>query len=376
VGLALGGQIVTADGNGDLRVWPTQDPLLRSNASPGRLLSADRAGHWLALATAFDGIALWDTSSDGFRPMPAPAVTLAPKPDGTPESLAAGIAVDPQGRFLIAGTDGGNVITWPLTSAGAGPASVVSAVPGQDIGHVAVNPAGDVVAAVPVNDGSEVALLRFDATGQLARVGSIPTRNPRGASFSADGTLLAVPRGSAQVEIWSVGDPAHPTLATTIQLASQPVTVAFAPGAAMLAVGEVSGEVPVFDLANPAAPRDAGRHHDARSEVSGLTWSSDGTLLLGSAADGHVWQWDATRQNSPAVASYGGGLGRANDVTFVHDGRQFVATGDTGEVRVWIAGRDDARRHLCVSQGSPLSDAERADWLPGVPALDPCRGVG
>jgi WD40 repeat protein len=252
---------------------------------------------------------------------------------------------------------------------------MVSAVPGQDIGFLAVNPAGDLVAAVPVNGGSEVALLRVDAEGRLTRVGDIPTQSPHGAAFSPDGRLLAVPRGPAQVELWSMTDPGHPSLAATVELASQPSIVAFAPDAPQLAIGELSGEVAIFDLANPAAPYERGRYRDPRSRISGLAWSPDRAWLLASAGDGHVWQWDATKPNSTAVASYSGGLGQANDVSYVHAGGQFVATGETGEVRVWIAGHEDARRHLCASQGSPLSDAERADWLRGVPALDPCRGV-
>ncbi len=370
----LGGRVATVDGDGDLRVWPTQDPLLRTDGSTGYCFSTDKVGHWLALATAFDGIVLWDTSNDGFRRVPAPRVALA-SAEGQKEGVASGVVVDPKGRFLVAGTDAGNVVSWPLTDAGAGTASVVPAVPGQYVGFLAMNPSGTLVAAVPPNDGSEVALLSADADGRLAKVGAIPTRNPQSASFSPDGTLVAVPRSPSALEIWSVVDPGRPQLVASVALRSQPIIVTFAPQQPLLAVGEISGVVTVTDLSTPAVPREVSRYTDSSSEIYGLNWSPDGAWLLGSGGDEGVYQWDATRPGSAAVAFYSGRLGRTNDVTFVHEGRQFVATGDNGDVRSWIAGRDDARRYLCATQGSPLSDKERAEHLRGIPPLDPCRGV-
>jgi WD40 repeat protein len=372
VGQTSDGRIVTADSHGDLRVWPLFDPVLRADGSSGYCFSTDPSGHWLALATANDGILLWDTTGGGFAQKAAPAVSFGKPKASSAETVAAGVGVDPLGRYLLAGTTEGSVISWPLSESGAGAATVKSVIPSQYIGFIAINPRGNLAAAVPVNDGSEIALLRVDEHGAFTKIASLPTRNPQSASFSPDGQLLAIPRTTNAVEIWSVADPAAPKLLNTLQLGAQPVIVSFSPVARMLAAGLMSGEVVVIDLTDPANPKQASSYGDARAEVYGLTWSPDGSVLLGAGGDEHVWQWDTTVPDTPAVASYSSGLGRTNDVVFVHGGRDFVATGDSGGVRAWVAGSGDARQHGCELQGSPLSDAEWSRYLVGITKADPC----
>ncbi len=374
IGVVADGRIVTADTAGDLRVWPLADPVLRKGNS-GYCFASDPSGRWLALGTAFDGLNLWDTRDGQFQRMPDPPVTFPTIPGTIQEQMAAGVGIDPKGRFLLGGTTEGHVVRWPLSDAGAGKPQVLDALPGQYVGFIAMSRDGSLVAASAVNSGTAVVLFTVDEAGQLTKAATIPARTPEAVAISADGTLLAFPNVANEVELWSLADPSAPVKIGSVPTDAQPVIVTFSPVSATLGIGTMSGEVSLWNVTDIASPVVLSRYRDARAEVYGLTFSPDGTAVLGSGGDERVFHWDATQPNSPAVATYDGQFGRTNDVAFVHGGTQFVATGDNGEVRSFTFGREAARRYLCESQGTSLTADEWSRYLTGIPQRDPCEGV-
>jgi WD40 repeat protein/transcriptional regulator with XRE-family HTH domain len=368
----VGGRIVTTNSGGELRVWPVHDPLIRPSGSTGYSFATDRSSRWLALSTAFDGIALWDQTRD-YKAMPTPSVDLGEPVNGQAPTLASGVGLDPDGRFLLAGTSDGRVVTWPLDDSGAGKPTIATAIPDQYIGSLAVSGDRRLVAAVGMNNGTATVLLRADERGQLSRAARLSTEDPYSASFSADSQLLAIPVAGNAVQIWSVTDPDRPALASTISgLPSRPMIATFAPTSRRLAIGMENGEMWVWDLTEASTPRPAIERGDAHGEIYGLNWSPDEQTIIAAGGDEKVWAWPTQGDGTTTILALTGDLGRTHDAVYTNHGTQIAGTGANGHVRIWTATADAAASQVCASRGDPLSTQEWARFLPGIQPVTPC----
>ncbi len=359
----VGNRPVTSSTDGVLRVWQAGNPVLRTGAS-NYVLASDANGRFLADSTQGEGIALWDTSGAWPKPLPSPHPGTA--------TTSSGVGVAPNGNFLVAGTTDGFVLSWPLTSAGAGAVAKVSAFPGSYISYTTVSPDSAVVAAVQYN-GNGILLLRADPTGRLWPASTITSNIPQAASFSPDGALLAVPTVDDAVELWNVRDPAHPSMVGKISdLGTLPTYAAFANHSPLLAIGTDAGRVSVWDVSDPAAPVQRHSYGDPHAAVYSTVFSPDDQTLAVGNGDGLVWAWHLDQADSPAYLALDGDLGRVSDLRFLSGGDRLVAAGDNGTVRLWTANLASARAELCANRGDVLTPDEWARYLPGVAIHDPC----
>ena len=359
----VGGRPVTSGADGVLRVWQAHDPLLRTGSTV-YALSTDRGGRYLAASTISEGQELWDTT--GEEP-----VRLA-DPDSDGRNLSAAVAIAPDAGFLVGGTTDGSVLSWPLTSSGAGRATTTTAFAGSYIGALAISPDSSLVAVLQYT-GTQVALFSATPTGALTLLSTLDTPTPQAVTFSPDGTLLAVPIAGGTVQLWDVGTPAAPVLAGSIDgLDALPTIAAFANHSRTLAVGTDSGEVRLWDLTDPRAPVAKQVFGDPHGGVYGVTFSPDDSVLAAVGGDGLVWAWRLDGATS-AYLSLDGGLGaNTNDVRFIQDGDALVVGGDNGSLRRWTARAETARSQLCANRGDVLTTDEWARFLPGVTPRDPC----
>lgn len=359
----VGDRPVTSSTDGVLRVWQAGNTVLRTGAS-NYVLASDANGRFLADSTQGEGIVLWDTSADWPR--------LLPAPDPGAASTSSGVGVAPNGNFLVAGTVDGSVLSWPLTSAGAGTVRKVGAFPGSYISYTSVAPDSSLVAAVQYN-GNRILLFRADSSGALSPVSTITSNLPQAASFSPDGALLAVPTVDNAVELWNVRDPAHPSLAGKVaDVGALPTYAAFANRSALLAIGTDAGRVSVWDVSDPAVPVQRHSYGDPHAAVYATVFSPDDQTLAAGNGDGLVWAWHLDRPDSTAYLALDGGLGRVSDVRFLSGGARLVAAGDNGTVRLWTADLASAHAELCANRGDVLTPDEWTRYLPGVTAHDPC----
>ncbi len=118
---------------------------------------------------------------------------------------------------------------------------------------------------------------------------------------------------------------------------------AFNADATLLAVGDDSGRVQLFEAKGkplPASPK-------LSSQVNGLAWSPDSRLIAAALKDGdvEVWQTDGTRVHLfPAFQV-------ATTVLFSPDGRWLLAGGQSHGLRVWN-----------VTTGEPVLDGDYVPW--------------
>jgi hypothetical protein len=63
-------------------------------------------------------------------------------------------------------------------------------------------------------------------------------------------------------------------------------------------------------------------------------------------------------------------------VAFSPDGTQLAASSDDGTVHLWSTTPAAARARACASLGQPLTLAQWAAYVPGVPYKAPCGITG
>jgi WD40 repeat protein len=199
-----------------------------------------------------------------------------------------------------------------------------------------------------------IAAYRIDKTpvafstlfGSQALPGTIAVGNATDAAFGGHGQFLALIAGQ-RVNLWSI--PLHAVVATLPPsiLASQ---VAFSPAGAgdLLAIGESTGMVQLWNVSNPRHPLPVATLGGGTGPVEQVAFSADGRLLGSAGWDHQVRLWDITSPGrATPVAVLTAGAGPASSLAFGRDD-QLLATADwDGVVRIWNIG--DPRNPVSLS---------------------------
>lgn len=357
----VGTQPVTSGTDGALRVWQSSNPVLRRGTS-AYAFASDADGRTLAVTTLYDGVALWKVTNGVPRRLPDPDIGGRP--------MSSGLAMAPDGSYLLAGTAEGEVVRWKLGPSGAGVPQVVAEQAGWRIASLALSPDARLVAASEYG-GTRTTLFEVSPQGDLTSLATLDTPAPQSFSFSHDSGLLAV-QADADIQLWDVSAPARPVLVRKLGVPTALVAV-FAHHSRALAVGTVDGDVSVWDVTDPVEPVRQKVLTDLRSGVNGFDFSPDDRVLVAGGGDERAWAWRLDDGDSPdAYLALDGELGRANDVRFLNGGKILAVAGNNGIVRVWRFQVEDARRVLCERRGDPLTPDEWESYLPGVTPTDPC----
>jgi WD40 repeat protein len=328
------------------------------------------------------------------------------------------IAYSPDGALLAVG--GQDVQLWAAAS--------------RELSETMTLPAGTIVNGLAYSpDGALIAIARSDGTTQLLDARTLApvsapfrvttTGNAETVAFSPDGRVLATGADDGTVRLWSVTDPSHPRLLSSVHDSGTYVyTVAFAPDGTTLAAASVDDLTRLWNVANPVSPVLLGKPLGGLASYAiGLAFSPDGTLLaIGSAdetvrlwnvsdparptrvgapltgpagyvwavafspdgktlaagvTDGSVWLWNVADPANPSlIAALTGPDGHVYSVAFTPSGTQLAASSDDGTVHIWDTSPAAAQAAVCSDLGQPLTSREWATYMPGLGYRTPCTG--
>jgi WD40 repeat protein len=441
------------------RLWDVQDPSapepmtsLKAHAFPVTAVAFSPDNHTLAALSDDDTIRLWDVSDtlsvepsigsfkgtardpDGlaFSPdsstvfvssdrdglgvpsAPVELVDVTNRTDPQPMSSLPGstyavqnVAYSPGGRFLATGSADGtvgllNVIT-PL-------AASVSALPsGETVQRALTNttsyqlvaPAAQMTAVGPAEarspDGHLLAIASPDGSLKLSALagsrqqpvasytGHAETRTglalnwmdypivATAAAFSPDGHTLATTSDDGRAVLWDVSNPAKPRQLSAIDFFPNAVIgLAFSPvGHTLATIAADKNTVALWDVANPANPTLLSTLDSHTDVVTAVAFSPDGHVVATGSDDRTARLWDVTDPGQPRQLGdpLTGHSGTVTAVTFSSDGHFLGTYGDDGE-RLWDL------RELAQIEANPLSAAcalthgglDAKSWASYVPA--------
>ncbi|MDO5500285.1 MAG: WD40 repeat domain-containing protein, partial [Propionibacteriaceae bacterium] len=349
------GRLLTGAVDGALRWWPADvAPLLHDTGSVFDLVTDRRS--WVAASRRGATPALFRVGADNIELLPDPAL-----PDGLDPAVAA--AIPDAGDILVSATRTGEIVTWPLGADGAGEPTLSPGV-GAWAGLIAITDDGRHLALTRLR---EAGLVIFERDGQHWRqtqevpgwhhtITTIPGTSLLGSAVE-DGTM----------RIWDLSG--MPREVGWFDPPGVPFTVGASPDGTQLLVAPPTGELLVYDIADPANPTPVAELTSAHATVTSMRFSRDGKLLFATATDERIWVWNWDPAADPALLSMR--LASQARATIPLDDRLLIGTAD-GQVTVRPLLLGQATTQLCAGLGEPLTELEWTRYAPGVTPVAPC----
>ncbi|MGW4959882.1 nSTAND1 domain-containing NTPase [Nonomuraea sp. NPDC004186] len=278
------------------------------------------------------GLEIW--SLDGTAPRRAGHVLQADQTDGI---LSAAFSED--GRQLVTGGSGGELVLWDLAS--SGPPVVLGTVDGSVHG-VSVSRDGRVASA-------HIDGVRIWKPGRSKPVKlKVPGRAVRSVSFSPSGRLLATGGNGSPLRLWDMTRD-RPVLQRAAAR-GEPEQVAVSPRGPWVAT--VEGDVPrVWDAMEASAgdwiPQIELAGHPPK--LNGLVFTAAGDRMATYGADGVIRVWTTGSDADPLVLR--SPKGNPRGAAFTPDGKSLVSVDADGSLRTWDITAGDPT----PSEGRPLA---------------------
>jgi len=359
------GRIAAADANGTASVLTLPAPVLLAGNQPASVAYSPHGGATMAVGGT--SVELWNTATRSL------AVTH-PLPAGAANVNALSFA--PSGNYLAAAYGDGTAQLLNARTLAPVSAPFRVTAPGGQAESVAYSPDGTTI----VTGGDDGTVRTWSVTSpahpvQLADVRDSGTYVYT-VAYAPDGKTVAAASVDDLVRLWNVTNPSRPASdgKPLAGLSSYAIGLAFNPASSLLGVGSADGTVRLWNVTDPARATPAGA---PLTGPTGYVWttafSPDGRTLAAGSTDGTVWMWNVTTPADPSlIASLTGPANHVFSVAFSPSGKQLAATSYEGTVHLWDTSPAAARAAVCGDLGQPMTPADWASLVPGVPYRAPC----
>ncbi|MFI9389021.1 hypothetical protein [Kutzneria sp. NPDC052558] len=328
---------VLASGSDDrtIRLWTVADgselgdPLTGHTAAVWSVeFSPD--GHVLASGSDDSTARLWNVSD------PARAVPLG-SPLASNGHVVFAVGFSPDGRTLATGSADSVVRLWSLPTAMIGSRSAVNSTAFSPDGHLLAAGANDNTVRLwnTADPRAPQPLGQIPATpGYLQSCSECATA----VAFSPDGKVLAVLSYAKIAQLWDVSDPAKPRqLGPTLVLDTRySAFLAFSPDGRTLATSWDDQIGQLWDVSDPGNPKRLGQLPGHTSYINSAAFSPDGRYLATGSSDRTIRLWDVTDRSKPKpLSQLPGHTSGVNSVAFSPDGQRLASASTDQTVRLW-----------------------------------------
>ncbi len=276
-------------------------------------------GHTLASSSRDTTIRLWDVEQGSAR------VTLQ---GHTAEVYS--LAFTPDSDRLLSGSDDGSLRLWDVASG-----QCVRVMQGYTASLLDIDWSPD--GRQLVSGGTDMLVTTWDVTGGTQpRVLHGHRAVVSGVGWSPDGRWLASSAWDDVISLW------NPTSGACIERQQDPddpntffSSAAWSPDGQCLASGTYLHGVLICEM---TAHRRRWIGHESQTWIRHVSWSSDGTRLVGGGDDGHVYVWDVS--DGTLLQRMQGHHGAVTSVAWNSDGTRLASGSsgrDSGELFVWEA---------------------------------------
>lgn len=372
-----GGLLAFGTDRGTAHVWSISGQpfeLFGLDSSPAPMVSFTPEGQLLVRSRNDEALWLWDISSG------------KPRPDRVLDGLAnlrvTTVSFSQDGRYMVASGADSRVhvletATWKVVRtlphpdivtgaafAASGSAIVTAATDGtlrswnlrDAVSPYAQRPIGDLRHSA---DGTRLAIFAENAISLWGRtmplVRGLTGPFSGAGDISPDGQLLAAGTFDGDVLLYDLSDPARPRQIAALGAVGKKVeTVEFSPDGTAIAAGGEDGAVRIWDRTRPDAP--PAFFSAPEDVVLDVSWRRFGRQLAVASADTHVYLVDVTDRAAPRQwARLDGPWGVVNSAVFSPTGELLATAGAEGVVRLWeVHGLDEPE-----PIGSPVAGPAR-----------------
>ncbi|WP_131104728.1 AAA family ATPase [Ornithinimicrobium sufpigmenti] len=292
---------------------------------------------------------------------------------GDDVSTGAG-AITTDGRYAAMGTAAGRVVVWDVGGEEAEQVADVEVSPDAVI-TVAFTPDGDGVLSFGRSGLVRLVSLEDGDRGQVRDEMALPA-GAFAVGMGPSGVMAAADEAGG-VHLVHVDD--LTTTLATITPGANAYGLEFSADGQTLALSTADNEIQFYDISDPTAPTEAGERLTGPTSIpNSVKFSPDGQRLAVAAVAGQAWIY--TRQDDggwQATEVLRAGLENLQDVTWSPDGSVLLGGALSGRTRLWLTDVDTAAEWVCAGVGEDVTQEEWEGLLPGIDYAPPCTaGTG
>lgn len=327
-----------------LPVWSSA-----TGGPPLHALAVDLSGRYVATGGVDTGVTVWDLSSQdqmlNVENASRNITDLVFNPDGS--------------GLMIAGDNGYHLWRPDLAE--------VTAVSGLPATALACSPDGH--ALVVAGSSGSLTVMR-KGTEAL----EIPGKFPGGSrtAFSADNSVAAATSSTKGITVffpWSVAVSNAWSSEAVATLHADTTAVAVSPDGKLLATGDQSGSIRIWDLATTARLSSASPDQQHAGPVRDLCFRGDGLQLASCGEDGFVKLWNLSEPSLPPAicATLTGHAGAVDRVRYLPGGELLASCGSDGSARIWnvskaASNHTDLYRYVAEQWYIPALEKKIPSW--------------
>ncbi|RAS69776.1 WD40 repeat protein [Lentzea atacamensis] len=365
-------QMVTATSDREIRVLDLANLNYPHHKLTVWRLAYDKRGRYFATVSSDGTIRLW-------RPDDRHAQEISVLPRLAPDDETLTVDVHPDRDIVFGASMAGNVL-WDVsdperprelsrTIAGSGP--IAGARFSHDGKTLAVSEDSGVVGLWNITDPANPVKTGSFAVPQTYTVWQV--------EFTEDDRTLVIANGSREVQMWDISNPASPRAHPALRTDDNPDPIRRGGQAGrdevmsvvihgnVMAFANMGNSGALYDISDPAQPRQLGLLPNDGGPLQRLAFSPDGTLLAAGTADDLIRVWDVRDARNPQLrAVLHGHTERVWGVAFAPDNRTLATAGADRTVRVWDLDVEATAARVCATTTAHLSTQHWEHYFPGI----------